>query len=70
MSARPWEDPFLIALECYGNVAKACRLAGIARSAAYERRKVSDHFRAQWSIALHEYAQGLEARTRALCRPS
>lgn len=56
-----WADAFLSALRKSGNISKACRLSSVARSAAYERRKVDESFAAQWDDALDESADVLEA---------
>lgn len=62
---RPWEGSwkriFLAALANSGNVRASCRLAGIARSTAYEAREKDAAFGAQWSGALLEALELLEA---------
>ncbi len=54
------ETKFLQALTEWSNIAKACRVAGLAESTVYRRRQQSDEFRARWAEALGEGVVRLE----------
>ena len=49
--ARPWEETFLRHLALTADVTLSARMAGIARSAVYDRREQSEPFRVAWNDA-------------------
>lgn len=49
-----WEEPFLAALERWGNVGRAAKAAGITKSPAYRIRKRDPEFARRWDAALKE----------------
>jgi hypothetical protein len=59
-----WRSRFVEALGQSGNVALACRAAGVARSSVYELRNRDPEFAAAWSGALEEACDALEAEAR------
>jgi hypothetical protein len=62
---RPW---FLEELAKRGNIARACRVAGVARGTAYRMRERDPKFAAAWDFAYEKAADALEeeARRRAV----
>lgn len=58
--ARDWREEFIAALRDNGNVAEACRRAHIDRKTAYNLRKKSATFAAQWEEALEDAIEELE----------
>jgi hypothetical protein len=65
---RSWRARFLQELSLWGNVARACRMAKVSRTAAYHARETDAEFRAKWDEALEIACDGLEeeARRRAV----
>ncbi len=63
-----WTTPFLAALRENPSVEHACRVAGVARSTAYERRAIYAAFAEAWADALEEGIDELRSVvfTRAL----
>lgn len=59
-----WTPVFLSALADTANVRLACKTAGIARKTAYQHRKESPTFAAQWDEALEQACDVLEAEAR------
>lgn len=59
--SRPWQEPFLKALEEVGNVWKACGMVGVSRAAVYACRDEDEEFRKRWKDALGVYVERLEA---------
>lgn len=56
-----WRKTFLKVLALNGNVTAACNSAGVERSTVYDLRKSDQAFAAQWSDALEQAADTLEA---------
>jgi hypothetical protein len=56
-----WTTPFLAALRENPSVEHACRVAGVARSAAYERRAIYPAFADAWADALEEGIDELQS---------
>jgi hypothetical protein len=67
-SAGEWEEVWLTTFRLTGNVAMACRAAGIERSTVYDRRDKVAAFRKAWEEAKEEAIDTLaaEARSRAM----
>jgi hypothetical protein len=64
-SAGEWKPVFLATLAESGIVRDCCRLAGVARSVAYETRDRDPEFAAAWADALEDACDGLAATARA-----
>lgn len=63
-----WVSAFLAALRESGNVRFSCETAGIARTTAYDARKLHPDFAKLWDVALDDACDQLElvARARAV----
>lgn len=57
---KAWMEPFVAALEEYGTVSHAARVAGINRQYAYVVRKENPDFAAAWDGALQVATDDLE----------
>lgn len=58
---RKWAPVFFSELKQCGNVAAACRMAGIDRKTAYNHKNNDVDFAARWDDCLQEAADVLEA---------
>jgi hypothetical protein len=63
--AGEWREVFLAALQTLPNVRTACRKAGISRALAYKERTRSSDFADQWSEALQDGIDVIEATLMA-----
>ncbi len=63
-----WTPAFLATLEATANVTESARLAGVAKSTAYDRQKTDPDFAAAWKSALDSGLDYLEmvGRDRAI----
>src|SRR5262249_10255556 len=57
---RDWKRAFLNHLSIRGNVARACRFAGVHRTAAYKARQQDGEFELAWAIAMRTAGDLLE----------
>lgn len=55
-----WEQPFLQCFVEWGSIAKACKIAGVARATVYEQFKRSPKFKADFQEARRAFRDGLE----------
>lgn len=55
-----WEQPFLQSFVEWGSIAKACKIAGVARATVYEQFKRSPKFKADFQDARRAFRDGLE----------
>jgi hypothetical protein len=67
-SKSPWRKVFIEALRDSASVLYACKVAGVARSTVYRRRKDDPKFAQAWTYAIEEAIDmlELEARSRTL----
>lgn len=65
---RPWQARFLAELRDTGAVRYACQAAGVGRSTVYRERQRDEQFALEWSDALEDSCDELEAEARRRAR--